>query len=64
MDAKFMDQINDLVQVMSRKFADNNKNKQDHQDMEKQIRSLYDIIMSKGVSTSGGGDVDDAMITK
>jgi hypothetical protein len=30
--------------------------------MEKQIRSLYDIIMSKG--TVGGADVEDGMFTK
>jgi hypothetical protein len=43
-----MDQINDLVKVMSKKFADKAQNKKDHTDMERQIRNLYDIMMSKG----------------
>jgi hypothetical protein len=61
MDAKFMDQINDLVQVMSKKFADKQKTTQDQQDMEKQIRSLFDIIMSRGANEV---DEDDTMFTK
>lgn len=60
LERRFMDQINDLVNVLSKKFADKAQNKKEHQDMERQIRNLYDIIMSKG----GQHNEDDAMFTK
>lgn len=60
LEARFMDQINDLVKVMSKKFADKAQNKKEHQDMERQIRNLYDIMMSKG----GQNNEEDAMFTK
>lgn len=48
LEARFLDQINELVKTISKKFADKAQNKKEHQDMERQIRNLYDIIMSKG----------------
>ena len=40
-------QINDLVRAMAKKFAEKVQNKKEHQEMEKQIRNLYDLMMSK-----------------
>jgi len=60
LEARFLDQINELVKTISKKFADKAQNKKEHQDMERQIRNLYDIIMSKG----GQSNEDDAMFTK
>ena len=60
LEGRFMDQINDLVKVMAKKFADKAQNKKDHQDMERQIRNVYDIIMSKG----GRENEEDAMFSK
>jgi hypothetical protein len=48
LESRFMDQMNDLVKVMTKKFADKAQNKKEHADMERQIRNLYDIIMAKG----------------
>lgn len=56
-----MDQINDLVKVMTKKFADKAQNKKEHADMERQIRNLYDIIMAKGGT---GNHDEDAMFSK
>lgn len=55
-----MDQMNDLVKVMTKKFADKAQNKKEHADMERQIRNLYDIIMAKG----GNATDEDAMFSK
>lgn len=60
LEARFLDQINELVKTISKRFADKAQNKKEHQDMERQIRNLYDIIMSKGT----GANEDDAMFTK
>lgn len=60
LEARFMDQINDLVKVMTKKFADKAQNKKEHADMERQIRNLYDIIMAKG----GNANDEDAMFSK
>jgi len=35
LERRFMDQINDLVNVLSKKFADKAQNKKEHQDMER-----------------------------
>jgi len=45
LEARFMDQVNELVKVMAKRFADRAKNKAEHAEFEKQIRNLYDLIM-------------------
>lgn len=42
-----MDQINELVKVMAKRFADKVQNKKEHDELSKQIRNLYDLLMNR-----------------
>ena len=63
LESRFMDQINELVKVMAKRFADRAQNKKEHADFEKQIRNLYDLIMANKANTNADTE-EEAMFSK
>jgi chromosome segregation ATPase len=57
-----LDRINELLEQLSKKFADKKDTKKALKLLEKQIKNLYDLIMS--MRNQGGENEDDAMFTK
>ena len=57
-----MDRINELLEQLSKKFADKKDTKKALKLLEKQIKNLYDLFMSS--RNQGGENEDDAMFTK
>jgi hypothetical protein len=51
-----------LLEQLSKKFADKKDTKKALKLLEKQIKNLYDLIMS--MRNQGGENEDDAMFTK
>jgi hypothetical protein len=57
-----LDRINELLEQLSKKFADKKDTKKALKLLEKQIKNLYDLFMSS--RNQGGENEDDAMFTK
>lgn len=58
-----MERINEIVKALTKQLADKNDTKKALKILEKQLKNLYELFMSRG----GGGDhahEDDAMFTK
>ena len=58
-----MDRINEIVKALTKQLADKNDTKKALKLLERQLKNLYDLFMSK--STVGHNEhEDDAMFTK
>jgi hypothetical protein len=55
-----MIRLNDIVAALSKQFADKGETKKALKLLERQVKNLYDLFMSKG---QGGGE-EDAMFLK
>jgi hypothetical protein len=56
-----MDRLNDLVKALTKQLADKNDTKKALKLLERQLKNLYDLFMSRGHT---GENEDDAMFTK
>jgi len=55
-----MMRINDIVAALTKQFADKAQNAKEHKLLERQLKNLYDLMMSKGQTPEN----DDAMFSK
>ena len=60
LEKALMDKLNEIVKALQKQFADKNDTKKALKLLEKQLKNLYDLIMSK----QNGPDEDDAMFSK
>lgn len=58
-----MERINEIVKALTKQLADKNDTKKALKLLERQLKNLYDLFMSKGMSSPGENE-DDAMFTK
>ena len=58
-----MNRLNDIVTALTKQFADRAETKKALKLLERQLKNLYDLIMSKGASTGNPTD-EDAMFNK
>jgi len=57
---KLINRINEIIDSLSKSFADKVETKKALKLLERQIKNLYDLFMSKG----DGSGKDDAMFSK
>lgn len=55
-----MERLNEIVKALTKQFADKNETKRALKLLERQLKNLYDLFMSKG----GNDNEDDAMFSK
>ena len=56
-----LDRLNEIVKALTKQFAEKNDTRKALKLLEKNLKNMYDLFMSK----NGGGDKeDDAMFTK
>ena len=55
-----MERLNEIVKALTKQFADKNETKRALKLLERQLKNLYDLFMSKG----GGSNEEDAMFSK
>lgn len=55
-----MDRLNEIVKALTKQLADKNDTKKALKLLERQLKNLYDLFMSKGAHDHE----DDAMFTK
>lgn len=55
-----MDKINEVVKALTKQLADKNDTKKALKLLERQLKNLYELLMSRG----HGDNEDDAMFTK
>lgn len=58
-----MDRINEIVKALTKQLADKNDTKKALKLLERQLKNLYDLFMSRGVHSPHENE-DDAMFTK
>lgn len=56
-----MDRLSELIKALTKQFADKNETKKALKLLERQLKNLYDLFMSKGGAHE---NEDDAMFTK
>jgi hypothetical protein len=56
-----MDRLSELIKALTKQFADKNETKKALKLLERQLKNLYDLFMSKGGVNE---NEDDAMFTK
>lgn len=61
LDNSLMMRINDIVAALTKQFADKAETKKALKLLERQLKNLYDLMMSKG---QGGATDEDAMFSK
>lgn len=61
LEKMLLERINDIVKALTKQLADKNDTKKALKILERQLKNLYDIFMSKG---GEGANEDDAMFTK
>ncbi len=62
LEKTLMERINDIVKALTKQLADKNDTKKALKLLERQLKNLYDLFMSRG---GGGSDnEEDAMFTK
>lgn len=59
-----MERINEVVKALTKQLADKNDTKKALKLLERQLKNLYDLFMSKGVGSPSRENEDDAMFTK
>lgn len=60
MEKVITDRIGDIIKSLSKNFADKNETKKALKLLERQLKNLYDLFMSKG----GNDHDEDAMFSK
>lgn len=60
LEQSLLDRLNELVKALSKQFADKNDTRKALKLLEKNLKNMYDLFMSKG----GNDQEDDAMFTK
>ena len=60
MEKVIIERINDIVSVFTKQFADKTETKKALKLLERQLKNLYDLFMSKG----GNDSNEDAMFSK
>lgn len=58
-----MERINEIVKALTKQLADKADTKKALKLLERQLKNLYDLFMSRGASHSNENE-DDAMFTK
>ncbi len=61
LEKSLMERINDIVKALTKQLADKNDTKKALKLLERQLKNLYDLFMSRG---GGSDNEDDAMFTK
>lgn len=60
-----MERLNEIVKALTKQLADKNDTKKALKLLERQLKNLYELFMSKGGAGGGAHDhEDDAMFTK
>lgn len=59
-----MERINEMIKTMTKQYADKNDTKKAIKMLERQMKNLYDLYMTRGGSTAPHTHEDDAMFTK
>ena len=57
-----MERLNEMCKALSKQFADKNDTRKALKLLEKNLKNMYDLFMSKGGDNAG--NEDDAMFTK
>ena len=60
LEQSLMDRLNEIVKQLSKQFADKNDTRKALKLLEKNLKNMYDLFMSK----QGNDNEDDAMFTK
>lgn len=61
LEQSLLDRLNEIVKALSKQFADKNDTRKALKLLEKNLKNMYDLFMSKG---GANGEEDDAMFTK
>ena len=64
LERTMLDKLSELVKAFTKQFADKNDTKKALKLMERQLKNLYDLVMSKSGATHTHENEDDAMFTK
>lgn len=65
LERMFMERLNEIVKALTKQLADKNDTKKALKLLERQLKNLYELFMSKGGAGGGVHDhEDDAMFTK
>lgn len=64
LEKMIMEKLTELIKAFGKQFADKNDTKKAIKLLERQLKNLYDIVMSRGGDASGNANEDDAMFTK
>jgi hypothetical protein len=64
LETRFIDQIKELTEMLSRRFADRDQNNAEHEDLARQIKNLYDLLMQFINAEKPVEGQDDAMLSK
>jgi len=62
LERQIMDRLNEIVEALSKQFADKAETKKALKLLERQLKNLYELIMSKQGSTAGTDE--DGMFSK
>jgi hypothetical protein len=57
LEQSLLDRLNEIVKALSKQFADKNDTRKALKLLEKNLKNMYDLFMSK----NGHDNVDDAM---
>lgn len=60
LEQSLLDRLNEIVKALSKQFADKNDTRKALKLLEKNLKNMYDLFMSK----NGNDNEDDAMFTK
>ena len=60
LENSLLERLNDIVKALPKQFADRNDTKKALKLLEKNLKNMYDLFMSR----NGGENEDDAMFTK
>lgn len=63
LEALIMERINELIKQLTKQFADKNDTKKALKLLERQLKNLYDLLMSRQAGHTHENE-DDAMFTK
>ena len=59
-----MERINEIVKALTKQLADKNDTKKALKLLERQLKNLYDLFISRGGAGHNHENEDDAMFTK
>ena len=62
LEKSLIDRMNEMIKTLAKQFPDKNDTKKAMKLLERQMKNLYDLYISRG--STGLGEEDDAMFTK